>query len=88
MGCRGAGRWYWWWIRRYRPKQLSTDSKTPRMNDDDELNTFLLDNDPANLLPYSKQMLPEDPEAERLPRAHPRTFQRKLLMNFTWYDRT
>jgi hypothetical protein len=40
------------------------------MNDDDELNTFLIDNDPAKLLPYSKQMLPDDPEAEKLPRAH------------------
>ena len=30
---------------------------------DEEPNTFLIDNDPAKLLPYSKQLLPDDPEA-------------------------
>ena len=36
------------------------------MNDDeeqDEANTFLIDNDPAKLLPYSKRLVPEDPDA-------------------------
>jgi hypothetical protein len=33
---------------------------------DDEPNTFLLDHDPANLLPYSKRLAPEDPEAVNL----------------------
>jgi hypothetical protein len=37
---------------------------------DDEPNTFLLDHDPVKLLPYSKQLIPEDPEAVMLPRAH------------------
>jgi hypothetical protein len=32
--------------------------------------TFLFDFDPANLLPYSKQIIPADPEAFQLPRAH------------------
>jgi hypothetical protein len=36
---------------------------------DDEPNTFLLDNDPAKLRPYSKRMIDEDPEAVTLPRA-------------------
>jgi hypothetical protein len=40
------------------------------VNDDEELDTFLIDNDPAKLLPCSKQLLPEDPEAVLLPRAH------------------
>jgi hypothetical protein len=44
--------------------------KLSGMNDDEELNTFLLDNDPAKLLSHSKQLLPEDPEAVLLPRAH------------------
>lgn len=35
---------------------------------DDEPNTYLLDHDPAKLLPYSKQLLPEDPEAVMLPK--------------------
>jgi hypothetical protein len=38
------------------------------MNDDDEFNTFLIDNDPAKLLPYSKRLTPEDPEAAALPK--------------------
>jgi hypothetical protein len=38
-----------------------------RMNDDEELGTFLIENNPANLLSYSKQLLPE---VERLPKAH------------------
>jgi hypothetical protein len=29
----------------------------------DEIDTFLIDHDPAKLLPYSKRLLPEDPEA-------------------------
>jgi hypothetical protein len=37
---------------------------------DDEERTWLLDNDPAKLLPFSKRLLPEDPEVETLPRAH------------------
>jgi hypothetical protein len=37
------------------------------MNDDEE-RTWLLDNDPANLLPFSKRLVPEDPEAETLGR--------------------
>lgn len=36
---------------------------------DDEPNTFLLDHDPAKLLPYSKRLIEEDPEAVMLPRA-------------------
>lgn len=40
------------------------------MNDDEELDTFLSDNDPANMLPFTKQLAPEDPEAILLPRAH------------------
>jgi hypothetical protein len=32
----------------------------------DEANTFLLDNNPAKLLPYSKRLLPEDPDAINL----------------------
>ena len=51
---------------------------------DDEPNTFLLDNDPARLLPYSKQMLPEDSRshhaAKGVPAEPPCAFQRKLLM--------
>ncbi len=39
------------------------------MNDDEDLDTFLLDNDPAKLLPYSKRMIPEDPEVLILPKA-------------------
>lgn len=30
---------------------------------DDEPNTYLLDHNPANLLPYVKRLAPEDPEA-------------------------
>lgn len=30
---------------------------------DDDPDTFLTDNDPAKLLPFSKRLLPEDPEA-------------------------
>jgi hypothetical protein len=37
------------------------------MTGDDE-RTWLLDHDPANLLPYSKRLIPEDPEAETLGR--------------------
>jgi hypothetical protein len=37
---------------------------------DDEPNTFLTDNDPAKLLPYSKRLIPEDPEAAVLPKPH------------------
>jgi hypothetical protein len=39
------------------------------MNDDEDTNTFLVDNDPAKLLPYSKRLVPEDPEVVLLPRA-------------------
>jgi hypothetical protein len=35
---------------------------------EDEPDTFLIDNDPARLLPYSKRLLPEDPETETLGR--------------------
>jgi hypothetical protein len=38
------------------------------MNDDEELDTFLLDNNPANLLPYSKRLIPEDPDTVTLPK--------------------
>jgi hypothetical protein len=37
---------------------------------DDEPNTFLIDNNLAKLLPYSKRLIPEDPEAAALPKAH------------------
>jgi hypothetical protein len=37
---------------------------------DDEPNTYLLDHDPAKLLPVRRQIAPEDPEAILLPRAH------------------
>jgi hypothetical protein len=37
---------------------------------DDEPNTYLIDHNPANLLPYSKRLVPEDPEAEILPKAY------------------
>ena len=37
------------------------------MNDGDERDQ---PTDPAKLLPYSKRLLPEDPEAVMLPRAH------------------
>jgi hypothetical protein len=40
------------------------------MNDDEELGTFLLDNDPADLLPYSKRLIPEDTETQQLPKAY------------------
>ena len=44
------------------------------MTDDEELkeepDTFLVDNDPAKLLPYSKRLVPEGPEFQRLPKAH------------------
>jgi hypothetical protein len=43
------------------------------MTDDeeqDEPNTFLIDNDPKTLLPYSKRLVPEDPEVVVLPKAH------------------
>jgi hypothetical protein len=35
---------------------------------DDEPDTFLIDNDPGKLLPYSRRILPEDPDAEILGR--------------------
>jgi hypothetical protein len=35
---------------------------------DDEPDTFLIDNNPARLLPYSKRLLPEDPDATDLGR--------------------
>jgi hypothetical protein len=35
---------------------------------DDEPDTFLFDRDPAKLLPYTKRLLPEDPEIETLGR--------------------
>lgn len=38
------------------------------MDDDCEFNTFLIDNDPAALLPYSKRLLPEDSEVVELGR--------------------
>jgi hypothetical protein len=37
---------------------------------DDEPNTFLLDNDPAKLLPFSKRIIAEDPDVVILPNAH------------------
>ena len=37
------------------------------MNDDDERPQ---PKDPARLLPYSKRLIPEDPEVVTLPRAH------------------
>jgi hypothetical protein len=37
---------------------------------DDKPNTNLLDRDPGKLLPYSKRIVPEDPEIVLLPRAH------------------
>jgi hypothetical protein len=37
---------------------------------DDEDDTFPFDHDPRKLLPYSKRMIPEDPDVETLPRAH------------------
>jgi hypothetical protein len=40
------------------------------VNMDDGPNTFLIDNNPAKLLPYSKRLLPEDPETDALPKAH------------------
>jgi hypothetical protein len=40
------------------------------MNDDEELGTFLLDNDPADLLPYSKRLIAEDTDAQQLPKAY------------------
>ena len=39
------------------------------MNDDEDFDTFLIDNNPAKMLPFSKQLL-EEPEAVLLPRAH------------------
>jgi len=36
------------------------------MNDDeqdDQPNTFLIDNDPAKMLPFSKRLVPEDSDA-------------------------
>ncbi len=38
------------------------------MNSDPD--TFILDNNPAALLPFSKRLLPEDPEATPLPKAY------------------
>lgn len=35
---------------------------------DDEIDTFLIDHNPAKLLPFSKRLLPEDPEATELGR--------------------
>jgi hypothetical protein len=35
---------------------------------DYEPDTFLIDNDPAKLLPFSKRMVPEDPEVVDLGR--------------------
>jgi hypothetical protein len=35
---------------------------------DDEPDTFLTDNDPARLLPFSKRLLPEDPDVIELDR--------------------
>ena len=38
------------------------------MNDDEERDvpdTFLIDNDPAKMLPFSKRLVPEDPDANR-----------------------
>lgn len=35
---------------------------------DDDSNTFLIDNDPAKLLPFTRRLLPEDPEAAELAR--------------------
>jgi hypothetical protein len=37
---------------------------------DDEPNTYLLDHDPAKLLPYSKRFVLEDPEVTTLPKAY------------------
>jgi hypothetical protein len=36
----------------------------------DEPDKYLLDHDPGRLLSYSKQLVPEDPEAVLLPKAH------------------
>jgi hypothetical protein len=36
----------------------------------DEPDTYILDHDPARLLPYSEQLVPEDPEAVLLAKAH------------------
>jgi hypothetical protein len=38
------------------------------VNMDDGPNTFLIDNNPAKLLLYSKRLLPEDPETARFPK--------------------
>jgi hypothetical protein len=35
---------------------------------DDESDTFLIDNNPAKLLPYSKRLLPEDTDVVELGR--------------------
>jgi hypothetical protein len=43
---------------------------TPDQEPEDEPDTFLVDNDPAKLLPYSKRLVPEDPDTEQLPKAH------------------
>jgi hypothetical protein len=32
-------------------------------DDEQEADTFLIDNDPAKLLPFSKRLIPEDPDA-------------------------
>ena len=37
---------------------------------DDEPNTYLLDHNPAWLLPYSKRLIPKDLEVVTLPKAH------------------
>lgn len=34
----------------------------------DEADTFLIDHDPAKLLPFEKRLIPEDPETETLGR--------------------
>jgi hypothetical protein len=42
------------------------------MNDADARDTYLIDHDPAKLLPYSKGMIDEDPDAVMMPRAYAR----------------
>ena len=37
---------------------------------DDEPDTYLTDHNPAKLLPYSKRLVPEDPETITLPKAY------------------
>jgi hypothetical protein len=38
------------------------------MNDDPD--TFIIDHDPAKLLPYSKRLVPEDEQTEQLPKRY------------------